>query len=186
MGQYYRPIFKEPGYQKLTPNHYKYYIFDSGFKLMENSWLGNTEVEFLVKYLVNNPKHVVWAGDYADEKEHLGKTEYSYVSKDLTRRTRIRLNKKTRPKKYRYILNHTKQEYIDLSLYTEEVAGDRDGWIIHPLPLLTADGNGRGGGDYRGPQEEYVGLWKDDLLEVKDYVPNNFVTLYFPIFFEDR
>ena len=33
-------------------------------------------------------------------------------------------------------------------------------WIVHPLPLLTCLGNGKGGGDYRnGHDMEWVGAW---------------------------
>ncbi|KAH3691136.1 hypothetical protein Pelo_19957 [Pelomyxa schiedti] len=52
---------------------------------------------------------------------------------------------------YRYIVNHSKRQYVDksgcLSL------------SIHPLPLLLAEGNGRGCGDFvivvRGEPEAY-------------------------------
>ena len=38
-------------------------------------------------------------------------------------------------------------------------SGDEEGSIIHPLPLLTCLGNGKGGGDYRGSDQEWVGSW---------------------------
>ena len=43
------------------------------------------------------------------------------------------------------------------------------GFVPHPLPLLTAVGNGLGGGDYHGINEEKVGSWAFDLLEVVDH-----------------
>jgi hypothetical protein len=80
---------------------------------------------------------------------------------------------------YRYIINHTKKEYVKVPAY------EKDKWIIHPLPILLADGNGRGGGDYHdeictNPEEEdldkreyvkkpnakFVGAWAYDTISV--------------------
>ena len=46
------------------------------------------------------------------------------------------------------------------------------GGIIHPLPLLTAIGNGKGGGDYRGTCLDLVGHWACDKIEAALF-PNN-------------
>ena len=54
---------------------------------------------------------------------------------------------------YKYILNLTKKEYVKIPEYNENE------WTIHPLPLLCADGNGRGGGDYQGINMNKVGIW---------------------------
>ena len=40
--------------------------------------------------------------------------------------------------------------------------------LIHPIPLLTASSNGRGGGDYKGINMKMVGYWCGDVLEVID------------------
>ena len=60
-------------------------------------------------------------------------------------------------------------EYLDCSKYYEAVNGKDemgDGWVPHPLPLLTAMGNGQGGGDYRGVNMDKIGCWAGDLLHV--------------------
>lgn len=36
---------------------------------------------------------------------------------------------------------------------------DPEDFIIHPIPLLTALGNGKGGGDYSGSCMEWIGKW---------------------------
>ena len=41
--------------------------------------------------------------------------------------------------------------------------------VLHPLPLLTAVGNGRGGGDYAGINADKIGSWAFDVLEVVNY-----------------
>ncbi|MBP3917366.1 hypothetical protein [Clostridium sp.] len=64
----------------------------------------------------------------------------------------------------RYFYNVDKKEFIDINRcrITSEY-----GHIIHPLPLLTADGNGLGLGDYhvRGDDDEFiVGSWAGDRI----------------------
>ena len=49
-----------------------------------------------------------------------------------------------------------------------------DDWHFHPIPLLTAVGNGRGGGDFSGIGEENVGCWAGDLLEVRTVRPDDY------------
>ncbi len=69
---------------------------------------------------------------------------------------------------YRYIINWTKREFVAVPKFK------KDSWIIHPLPILTADGNGRGGGDYHvenqdGTEKEnakFVGTWAYDRISV--------------------
>jgi hypothetical protein len=80
---------------------------------------------------------------------------------------------------YRYIINHTKKQYVKVPSY------EKDKWIIHPLPILLSDGSGRGGGDYKdeiclNPDEKdwdkqihekkhnakFVGAWAYDTISV--------------------
>ena len=60
----------------------------------------------------------------------------------------------------RYIINTNKKQYIDLWM-VEGVDTP-----LHPLPLLTAEGNGRGGGDYEGTNMKLVGSWARDFIKV--------------------
>jgi hypothetical protein len=57
------------------------------------------------------------------------------------------------------------------------VVADRNGLHIHPLSLLTAEGNGRGGGDYRGAHEDLVGSWARDVISVEREAPAGFTEL---------
>lgn len=48
------------------------------------------------------------------------------------------------------------------------------GYRVHPLPLLIAEGNGRGGGDYdsqKYPDLDKVGIWARNLIRVSDEKP---------------
>jgi hypothetical protein len=67
---------------------------------------------------------------------------------------------------YKYIVNHTKKQYIS-----------KENREIHPLPLLTAEGNGMGGGDYRGSNEMEVGSWARDCISLEKEIPIGFEEL---------
>jgi hypothetical protein len=53
------------------------------------------------------------------------------------------------------------------NLYAMDAASNQED-VLHPLPLLTAEGNGRGGGDFRGDDpQNLVGSWARDLISVE-------------------
>lgn len=86
----------------------------------------------------------------------------------------------------RFLVNETKKQFVDLW----EVPSV-DGYRIHPLPLLTCEGNGRGGGDYDGLDMELVGSWARDFITVQehdwtymDYLKNSGYTKIEPVFVE--
>lgn len=84
---------------------------------------------------------------------------------------------KTISKRFKYLVNHDKKQFIDKS----KVPLDGDGWQIHPLPLMTCEGNGRGGGDFRG-ESKLVGSWARDVISVtskKSDIPKDFQEVLF-------
>ena len=72
---------------------------------------------------------------------------------------------------YKYILNLTKKEYVKIPEYNENEC------TIHPLPILCADGNGRGSGDYSGSDMDKVGVWAYDKIGISNDIPNGFTEL---------
>jgi hypothetical protein len=78
-------------------------------------------------------------------------------------------------KKYQYILNHTTKQFVD-----KTKVPINDGWQIHPLPLLTCEGNGRGGGDYLG-DNTIIGTWARHIISVDKQVPEDYTELIFNI-----
>ena len=163
MGQYYKPIIL-----KEDSDEVKSWIlaheYNDGLKLMEHSYLKNDFVGAFESLLLSKPQRVVWGGDYADEEPD-GEILYGLCSEE-TKLTPENL----RPQvvQERYIVNHTKKEYIDKSKIV-----DNDGWKIHPLPLLTCEGNGRGGGDFRGEDaNDLIGSWSRDLISVEPMRPD--------------
>lgn len=174
MGQYYHAVVLPP----LSANKseiiaaYNPHKYGNGAKLMEHSWKGNNFVQTVESFFTPGEKfhkfRLVWAGDYADPEE--GREENLYDLSDVKVETTP--NRKVK-KEFRYIVNHTKKLYVDKCKMTK----DKDGWVVHPLPILTCDGNGRGGGDYRPqtPKEtQLVGSWARDIISVEKTPPTGF------------
>lgn len=162
MGQYYKPIILKDDTNKIE-KWFESWDYDCGLKLMEHSWLKNPFVLAVETQLMKNPKRIVWAGDYADEEKRC-KTNLFTRCSEKTKSHRINHFHDAMDwhRTYPYLVNHTKKEYVNKM----EVPADIDGWIIHPLPLLTCEGNGRGGGDYRG-ESPLVGIWARDLISIE-------------------
>jgi hypothetical protein len=173
MGQYYKPAcineFGNPVKGWVCSHDYH-----SGLKLMEHSWMLNPFVSAVEGLLVEGgdwyKKLIVWAGDYAEPESNTDKNIYSLCSD----KTKV-IPKMIEPLTYRYILNHTKNQFVD-----KMNVPDNDGWRIHPLPLLTCEGNGRGGGDYRG-ESDLVGSWSRNKISVSNEVPEGFTELKFDL-----
>lgn len=140
---------------------------------MEHSYVDNDFVGTIMKLLTKGNEwyknRIIWAGDYS-EKVLSDNTLYDlayYDKKDEGIKLFKKINPKplltTKEQKKTIIVNHTKKEYLKIS----DCKKDKDGWIINPLPLLTALGNGNGGGDYHGNNMDYIGLWAFDVISVE-------------------
>jgi hypothetical protein len=73
-------------------------------------------------------------------------------------------------KTYQYIINEDTKQFVDVN----KAKRDKWGYRIHPLPLLIAEGNGRGCGDYNSqkyPDLDKVGIWARNLIRVSDEKP---------------
>lgn len=172
MGQYYRPCFINSKKDKVL-NYFSSYDTENGAKLMEHSYVGNALVVNVSYKMINSPKRLVWAGDYADAV--VGDDNFYYLTdkaKKVESSYEIAMMKNELDANTIYI-NHDKKEWFDLK---KQTIPDMKGWggIAHPLPILTADGNGRGGGDYDGALMEMVGKWKGDLIEISDTIPADY------------
>lgn len=188
MGQYYRAILGDSyGFNCM--------VFDRSVdgkytlaKLMEHSWWKNSFVNAFSAQIYKCKSRVCWVGDYADEPDDFKFANnsafyvpnYNEVWGDnvnllTSHHTNFTLDGK-------FLLNHDRKEYLDLDEY-KKLSKDREGWTIHSLPLLTAVGNDRGGGDFHEGNVgyEFVGIWAWQLISIADIVPKNFkpVTIIF-------
>jgi len=181
MGQYYKVINID------DMEHLKPHAYSNGAKLMEHSYIGNDfvgAVEFLLADdgEVKNKwsgKRVIWAGDYADKESDTGLTMYNSVSGGG-----LQMIIEMVPDEYKYILNLDKKLYVNKNRAEEINSAQKlnklvsfDDYVIHPLPLLVCEGNGRGGGDYLGFNKELVGTWARDRISLMKTIPDGFTEL---------
>jgi len=174
MGQYYVAVNMDD-MEHVSPHKY-----DNGAKLMEHSYVGNNFVEAVEFLLIDDEeqkgrwsgKRIVWAGDYADPEEDKNDNLYA-----LADGPGLQMLIEASPSNYHYLVNLDLKQYVDKTKCPRY--GEDNDWQIHPLPLLTADGNGRGGGDYR-EDNDYVGAWsrnrialmKEPPAEYTEIIPN--------------
>lgn len=142
-----------------------------GLKMMEHAWFGRPFVNGVLATIADGPAQVAWVGDYANEDEDYERIAgfspddyeacWSYDS-DMTEPFAEMPDGSVRG----YLVNLDKGVYLDLAeismLGGSEAAYGR---TTHPLPVLTAIGNGRGGGDYYGTNMGKVGTWAMDRLQ---------------------
>ena len=181
MGQYYKPILGDAFgleckvFDRSVDGEYTF------AKLLEHSWWQNPFVNAFSEFLYNEPSRVAWVGDYADEPDDFNFPNcsafyvpcYGEVWGDTVSAIGVSFTDFTLDGKF--LLNHDNKQFVDLDEYKAESV-DKDGWVIHPLPLLTAVGNGRGGGDFHEGNTgfDYVGLWAWQLLSIEDKPPKSF------------
>lgn len=169
MGQYYKPVVLDERKKKVV-NWVLSHDYDNGLKLMEHSWLGNNFVGAVENLLKPGgewyKKPIVWAGDYADKEEDKEHNIYSLCEdKNKINPTQTEIDKE-----YKYIVNHTKKVYVDKTKVPVTETYEDYEYRIHPLPLLTCEGNGRGGGDYGG-ENDIIGSWARDIISIENEEP---------------
>jgi hypothetical protein len=155
-------------------------------KLMEHSYFGNSATDTVCSLLESAPAKITWVGDYADDdvNSKLGSKRRKKIYKETMEAKCVPLPHKKIDYRNKFLINTDKLEYVSFDNYLkdEKILGEK--LIIHPLPLLTAIGNGQGGGDYhRGTFMEFVGSWADDRLVISKTVPKHYTEL--EIFFKE-
>lgn len=202
MGQYYQPIIIFPDGSSIVFDSHQY---GCGLKLMEHSWIGNDFVNAVYSKILDKPRRVAWLGDYANDDyedckesytQQLSFEEFMKYYNDVwgerkkeetippSHYTFTDLNIVNHETKNLFLVNHDKKEYLDLGSYIERCTvkeGNWSGYCANPLPLLTACGNGRGGGDFHDSEAtigyENVGLWAFNLLELTKGPPYTYTNV---------
>lgn len=178
MGQYYKLMTLKTRSKeaKNTQNEkidkwFNSHDFNNGSKLMEFSYVGNHLVNAFCSTLAGEAKIAVCGGDYADP-DRKGQIRRLYNLYQLaTDKTKVNpvdyMDVCT--KTYQYIINEDTKQFVDVY----KAKRDKWGMKVHPLPLLIAEGNGRGGGDYstNRPDIDKVGIWARNLIRVSDEKP---------------
>jgi len=179
MGQYYYPIIL--GDDRATTEHIRTYLcpgqFGGSLKLHTHSYVGSgvmKGIEYLLspkgKYYMSR---LVWAGDNALKEPGTDKNLNEMICHENNSNTTPH---ETEEVNYKYIINHSKRKYIvkpqpiERSPYHERIV------VVHPLALLTSDGEGHDGHGYCGSNEN-IGTWARDVISVNDIYPDGFELL---------
>lgn len=169
MGQYYKAVNLD---QNIAVSPWD---CDHGAKLMEHSYIGANITNTVMLLLGGKWKNsrIVWAGDYADDEKCYRDVKIESNSNLYSRTLRTLPFTPSPTNPPRYLINHDRREFIDITAIPRATSGVS----LHPLPLLTADGNGRGGGDFRGTDPR-IGTWARQHLSAGaqppyGYTPTN-------------
>ena len=190
MGQYYRAILGDAFglnckvFDRSVDGEYTF------AKLLEHSWWQNSFVNAFSEFIYNEPSRVAWVGDYATEPDDFDfpncsafyVPSYGEVWGDRVSAIGVSSTDFTLDGKF--LLNHDTKQFVDLDEY-KTACTDKHGWCIHPLPLLTAVGNDRGGGDFHEGNTgfDFVGSWAWQLISIADKPSEDFSK--FPLVFKE-
>ena len=192
MGQYFKAVVERD--DKVTVYGPRGFM-----KMTEHSWISNEFTDTVLKDISDNgPARIAWIGDYADhesfcpsgmdEKEYMERygaawddaetvtgaigqskpVEYIRISFDDD----CDIHFKPKDLMDYCLVNLTKGRYMSLGDYIGYDTAMRR-VSLFPLSILTAVGNGEGGGDYFGSCMESVGSWAFDEIDLvrKDELP---------------
>ena len=177
MGQYYRVYLKRNEKEKIYDR-----TIDGEYtpaKIMEHSWFLNPFVNTICHELYKKPACIAWVGDYSED---INPTIHKKVWDEDTKVCKVKEAQVLLFDKY--ICNHTTKQYLDCGKYFDKSC-EKDGLsCIHPLPLLTAIGNGLGGGDYCGINEKVVGIWALNNISIEKTIPKDYTE--FAIIFKEE
>ena len=112
---------------------------------------------------------LVWAGDYAEHEVNSPDNLYKMCTKDT-----CLIPEESDMSFYAYIVNHTKGQFVNKERalkYTN----------LHPLPLLTADGNGFGGQGEYPTDHKLLGYWARDEISLVKHRPAGLVEIIFDL-----
>jgi len=193
MGQYYHAVSLDANQFLMAHDHCgkKEDGGLNGLKLMEHSYIRNPLTAAVESLLMKGGAwyghRIVWAGDYADpepetvtEKNKRGQNLYDLIRNKLI----VDVEDQKRKGHLRYLVNLDKNLFVDLN----KIPKIPDwGVRIHPLPLLTCEGNGRGNGDFRYDYDEkpeydkLIGSWARDRIAMEGKKPKDKEELIFDI-----
>lgn len=165
MGQYYNAVIEINGVKEVF-----YHQVDGEYmmaKLLEHSYWANPFVLAIASKLWRTKGKIAWVGDYAEEDDF--NWNEAFVDSHGEGIPRMDLIYNGFRLEGKCFINHSKKMILDLDKY-KELLKDVD-MIISPIPLLTAVGNDKGGGDFHkgcGVGYELIGTWAWDIVEITD------------------
>ena len=194
MGQYYKTVMVRTGGEGIVKdivtvdNDCEFKSGWVGLKLMEHSYLNNEWIDAIANFIYRNRVRMAHVGDYAYEYPHYQLAYNDNVKKEVLDVSDM-YDENGMLKRFnydgKYLVNWDKKCYISFDNWKKRnlVSWAEDVYTC-PFTILTALGNGRGGGDYyqEYPHFEDVGDWVWEEISIEDEVPDGFLeenTIYF-------
>ena len=165
MGLYYNAVIEVNGNKEVF-----YHQVDGEYmmaKLLEHSYWANPFVLAIASKLWRTKGKLAWVGDYAEDSDFNWNEAFSDAHAENVPREDLTYNGFRLEGKF--FINHDKKMIIDLDEY-RNLLKDVD-MVISPIPLLTAVGNDKGGGDFHkgsGQGYDLIGTWTWDIVEITD------------------
>lgn len=165
MGQYYNAVIETNGNKEVF-----FHQVDGEYmmaKLLEHGYWANPFVLAVTSKLWRTKGKLAWVGDYAEPSDFNWNDAFEDSHAEDVPRMDLAYNGFRLEGKY--FINHSKKMIIDLDKY-KELLKDVD-MVISPIPLLTAVGNDKGGGDFHrgtGVGYDLIGTWAWDVVEITD------------------
>lgn len=192
MGQAYIPVIKIEG--KVIPIKREYNGWYISGKLTELACgidrdFVNSVISCLYKKI--EPCKLAFIGDYSSDDEYswFWNMQHDFVWNWIWDEQNQKIIKPEifNPKPFKlietlipgiktnkYLVNHTTRQYLDIDKYIHNCGMVLD--CLHPVVMLTAVGNGLGGGDYDTDaiSADKVGIWAWDDLNIRGKIPKGY------------
>lgn len=192
MGQYYKPVVKVD--DEVIAIEREYLGSYIGGKLTELAWgvdreFVNSVIACLYKKI--EPCKLAFIGDYSsdDECNWFWNKQHNFTWNWAWNEQNQKIIRPTsfgpKPFKFvetlipgiktnKYLVNHTIKQYLDIDKYIHNCGMGLD--CLHPVVMLTAVGNGLGGGDYDTDaiDADKVGIWAWDDLNIRGKIPKGY------------
>lgn len=168
MGQYYRVLIEDKNGKRKVYNRDVDGKYTTAKLIGHSMWL-NPFVNTICHEIHHNPMRIAWIGDYAKESEfHKMVWDEPDIAVGVTEAQVLLWEK--------YLVNHDKKVFLDCEKYYENSCReDNARWCLHPLPLLTCIGNGKGSGDYFSEHSiNEIGTWYRDFISVENSKPEGY------------
>lgn len=174
MGQYFKPVLLVEDGSERRVECYWPWDANNGAKLTEHSWVGNNFVNAVMSRMAELTRggatiRLAWVGDYSDDVEVPGHESLHAEAYAAAWGEYIDVHSPFSPRRVCdiYVHDTDRDEYVAVPGSSDEGV-----WTLHPIPLLTAVGNGQGGGDYDGCRMDLVGTWAYDEIRVTAEEPS--------------
>lgn len=174
MEQYFRAVLRKDhliNWRRYSTEEVKCYP-----QMKDQAFMDCRYTALIKGLLFQTPAHVLWAGSLADPEPDKERNMYEGARAKRLRPLQSIPYTRDVFSRMHYLVNHTKKQFLDYAAVLKDSSGNR----LDPLPILTAEGNGRGQGDYYGLNRELAGTWARDIISIEETIPEGYDEYFSP------